>query len=138
VSSCRDLFRIRNIINHRTPPKLSLLTLLVRRDTPLKKKSPAVAVSVFAVLMVLPVVRSVNLSAGKPVTIDQTLRADGSPQPPFPPKSLSMSTGTLVADGSPQPPFPPKSLSMSTSTLVADGSPQPSFPPQASQMLVIV
>jgi len=134
--------------------------LLVRRDTPLKKTSLAVAVSVLAVLMVLPVVRSVNLSAGKPVTIDQTLRADGSPQPPFPPKSLSTSTGTLVADGSPQPPFPPKSLSMSTSTLVADGSPQPPFPPkslsmststlvadgspqppfppQASQMLVIV
>ena len=137
MSSCRDLFRIWNIINHRTPPKLSLLTLLVRRDTPLKKTSLAVAVSVLAVLMVLPVVRSVNLSAGKPVTIDQTLRADGSPQPPFPPKSLSMSTSTLVADGSPQPPFPPSS-SMTASTLVADGSPQPPFPPQASQMLVIV
>jgi hypothetical protein len=81
----------------------------------LKKTSLAVAVSVLAVLMVLPVVRSVNLSAGKPVTIDQTLRADGSPQPPFPPSS-----------------------SMTASTLVADGSPQPPFPPQASQMLVIV
>jgi hypothetical protein len=116
--------------------------LLVRRDTPLKKTSLAVAVSVLAVLMVLPVVRSVNLSAGKlsagkPVTIDQTLRADGSPQPPFPPKSLSTSSGTLVADGSPQPPFPPKSLSMSTSTLVADGSPQPPFPPKSSKLLVI-
>src|SRR5260370_29446942 len=131
------MFRIRNIIKHRAPPKLSLLTLLVRRDTPLKKTSLAVAGSVLAVLMVLPVVRSVNLSAGKPVTIDQTLRADGSPQPPFPPKSLSMSTSTLVADGSPQPPFPPSS-SMTASTLVADGSPQPPFPPQASQMLVIV
>ena len=103
----------------------------------MKKTSPAVAVSVLAVLMVLPVVRSVNLSAGKPVTIDRTLRADGSPQPPFPPTS-SMTTSTFVADGSPQPPFPPQSLSMSTSTLVADGSPQPPFPPQASQMLVIV
>jgi hypothetical protein len=111
--------------------------LLVRRDTPLKKTSLAVAVSVLAVLMVLPIVRSVNLSAGKPVTIDRTLRADGSPQPPFPPKSLSMSTSTLVADGSPQPPFPPTSLSMSTTTLVADGSPQPPFPPKSSQMLDI-
>ena len=81
----------------------------------MKKTSLAVAVSVLAVLMVLPVVRSVNLSAGKPVTIDRTLRADGSPQPPFPPSS-----------------------SMTASTLVADGSPQPPFPPQASQMLVIV
>jgi hypothetical protein len=103
----------------------------------LKKTSLAVAVSVLAVLMVLPIVRSVNLSAGKPVTIDRTLRADGSPQPPFPPKSLSMSTSTLVADGSPQPPFPPTSLSMSTTTLVADGSPQPPFPPKSSQMLDI-
>ena len=90
MSSCRDLFRIQNIFKLRTPPKLSLLTLLVRRDTPFKKTSLAVAVSVLAVLMVLPVVRSVNLSAGKPVTIDRTLRADGSPQPPFPPKPLQM------------------------------------------------
>ena len=78
----------------------------------MKKTSLAVAVSVLAVLMVLPVVRSVNRSAGKPVTIDQTLRADGSPQPPLPPKPLSMSTSTLVADGSPQPPVPPKSSEM--------------------------
>ena len=106
------MFRRRNIFKHKTPPKLPLLTLLVRRDTPLKKTAIAVAVSALAVLMVLPVVRSVNRSAGKPVTIDQTLRADGSPQPPLPPKPLSMSTSTLVADGSPQPPLPPKPAKM--------------------------
>jgi hypothetical protein len=52
----------------------------------------AVAVSVFAVLMVLPIVRSVKLSAGKPVTIDPTLSADGQPLPPFPPKSAQALT----------------------------------------------
>jgi hypothetical protein len=82
--------------------------LLLRRDTPLKKTAIAVAVFVLAILMILPVVRTVNVSAGKPVTIDRTLTADGSPMPPFPPKPPSMNAGTLVADGSPMPPFPPK------------------------------
>jgi hypothetical protein len=50
----------------------------------MKKASLAVAVSVFAVLIVLPVVRSVKLSAGKPITLDRTLRADGQPFPPTP------------------------------------------------------
>jgi hypothetical protein len=75
-----------------------------------KKKALAVAASVLAVLMVLPIVRSVNLSAGKPVTIDRMQYADGSPlPPPIPPKPPSMNTHTLVADGSPlPPPIPPK------------------------------
>jgi hypothetical protein len=75
-----------------------------------KKTALAVAASVLAVLMVLPVVRSVNLSAGKPVTIDRMQYADGSPlPPPIPPKPPSMNAHTLVADGSPlPPPIPPK------------------------------
>jgi hypothetical protein len=77
----------------------------------LKKIAIAVAVLLFAVSMVLPVVRSVNLSAGKCVTIDSTLTADGWPSPPFPPTS----TQTLVADGWPSPPFPPTS----TQTLIS-------------------
>jgi hypothetical protein len=96
----------------------------------LKKAALVVAVFAFAVLMVLPVTRSVNLSAGKPVTIDRTLSADGSPIPPFPPKPFAMDTGTFVADGSPIPPFPPQLVSMDASTLMADGSPIPPFPPQ--------
>jgi hypothetical protein len=83
--------------------------LFLRRDTPLKKTAIAVAVFLLAVLMVLPVVRSVNLSAGKPVTIDHTLTADGWPIPPYPPKPPSMEASrTLVADGWPIPPYPPK------------------------------
>ncbi len=71
----------------------------------MRKTAIAVAVLAFAVLMILPVMRSVKLSAGKPKTIDRTLRADGEPRPPFPPQSAH----TLVADGEPRPPFPPQS-----------------------------
>ena len=76
----------------------------------MKKTALAVAASVLAVLMVLPIVRSVNLSAGKPVTIDRMQYADGSPlPPPIPPKPPSVNANTLVADGSPlPPPIPPK------------------------------
>ena len=94
----------------------------------MKKTVIAVAVLLLAVSMVLPVMRSVNLSAGKCVTIDRTLMADGWPSPPFPPNS----TQTLVADGWPSPPFPPTS----TQTLVADGWPSPPFPPNSTQTLV--
>ena len=103
----------------------------------MKKTALAVAVSLFAALMVLPVVRSVNLTAGKPVTIDHVLNADGSPMPPLPPKPPSMVEGTLVADGSPMPPLPPKPPSMDAGTLVADGSPMPPLPPKPPQMVVM-
>jgi len=73
-----------------------------------KKATVAVAVFVFAALMVLPVVRSVNLASGKPITIDRMMYADGWPIPPFPPQSSSMDASTLVADGSPFPPLPPQ------------------------------
>jgi len=63
-----------------------------------------VSVFVLAVLIVLPVVRSVKLSAGTAITIDDTLRADGWPLP-LPPQSTQM----LVADGWPLP-LPPQSI----------------------------
>jgi hypothetical protein len=104
----------------------------------LKKTALAVAISFFAVLMVLPVVRSVNLSAGKPVTIDRALYADGAPLPPpipLQPKPPSMDANTLMADGSPlPPPIPAKPPSMNANTLVADGSPlPPPIPPKPPQ-----
>ncbi len=76
----------------------------------MKKIVLAVAVSVLAISMVLPIVRSVNVSAGKLVTIHQTLYADGAPlPPPIPPKPPSANANTLVADGAPlPPPIPPK------------------------------
>jgi len=84
--------------------------LSARRATPLKKTALAVAVSLLAVSMVLPVVRSVNLSAGKYITIDRTQYSDTSPlPPPIPPKPPSISVNALVADTSPlPPPIPPK------------------------------
>jgi hypothetical protein len=93
----------------------------------LKKTALAVVFSVLAVLIVLPVVRSVNLSAGKPISIDRFTFADGSPMPPpIPPKPPSMNSNTVVADGSPMPPpIPPKPPSFSANMLVADGSPMP-------------
>jgi len=90
----------------------------------MKKVAVAVAVFVFAALMVLPVMRSVNLPAGKPVATDHTLTADGWPEPPFPPNAPQ----TFVADGWPEPPFPPTAFQ----TLVADGWPEPPFPPQSA------
>jgi len=83
-----------------------------RRAPPLKKIMIAVAVSVLAVLMVLPVVRFVNVSASDLVTIDRTLYADGTPWPPrLAPKPPSVNVDTLVADGGPlPPPIPPTPL----------------------------
>ena len=95
----------------------------------MKKAAIAVAVLALAILMVLPVVRSVNLSAGKSITIDRTLSADGWPQPPLPPKQSLIDAGTFIVDGWPQPPLPPKASSMDAGTLVADGWPQPPLPP---------
>ena len=103
----------------------------------MKKTAIAVAVLALAISMVLPVVRSVNLSAGKLITIDRTLIADGWPMPPFPPGASSMSVGVLVADGWPMPPFPPGASSMSAGVLVADGWPMPPFPPGTSKMFVV-
>lgn len=85
----------------------------------MKKIALALAVSGLAVLIVLPVIHSVNLSAGTPAAIVPTLRADGWPLPlPIPPSQ----TGALVADGWPLPlPIPPGQAG----TLVADGWPLP-------------
>ncbi len=70
------------------------------------KKPVALAVlSLSALLIVLPVICSVNHSTSNPAPRNDVLRADGWPVPPFPPQSAE----TLVADGWPVPPFPPQS-----------------------------
>jgi len=99
----------------------------------MRQKAFAVAVLVLAVLMVAPIVRSVNLSAGKPVLIDGTQFADGWPMPPLPPKPPAMESSILVADGWPMPPLPPKPPAMNSSVLVADGWPMPPLPPKPPQ-----
>jgi hypothetical protein len=64
------------------------------------------SLSILACLIVLPVIRSVNDSAGNYVAPDPCLIADGNPMPnPAPPAS---NAGILVADGNPMPnPAPP-------------------------------
>jgi len=98
-----------------------------------KKTAVAVAVFVCAALMVLPIVRSVNLPAGKPVTIDRTLSADGWPLPwPGPPVALDNTS--LTADGWPLPwPGPPVAQDSDSTSLIADGWPLPwPGPPQSA------
>jgi hypothetical protein len=68
-----------------------------------KKLSRLVAISLFALLIVLPVLCSVNPSAGNSVSNKSVLVADGWPVPPLPPGNAE----TLVADGWPVPPLPP-------------------------------
>ena len=107
----------------------------------MKKIMLAVAVTVLAVLMVLPVVRFVNVSAGDLVKIDRTLNADGAPLPPrLAPKPPSVNAGTLVADGGPlPPPIPPKPPSVNAGTLMADGGPlPPPIPPKPPQSTFLV
>ncbi len=81
----------------------------------MKKIMLAVTVSVLAVLMVLPVVGFVNVSASDFVKIDRMLYAGGAPLPPrLAPKPPSVNAGTLVADGGPLPPPIPPTPSQST------------------------
>ena len=106
----------------------------------MKKTTLVMAVSVLTILMVLPVIGSVNTLAGKPTIIGPTLRADGDPlPPPIPRKPSLMELNTLVADGDPlPPPIPPKPSLMELNTLVADGDPlPPPIPPQSSVELFV-
>jgi hypothetical protein len=79
------------------------------------------SLSTLACLILLPVIRSVNGSAGNYVTPAPTLMADGNPMPsPLPPAA---NAGVLVADGNPMPsPLPPAA---NAGVLVADGNPMP-------------
>ena len=93
------------------------------------KKPVALAVlSLSALLIVLPVICSVNRSTSNPAPRSDVFRADGWPLPLPPPL-----TETLVADGQPLPPFPP----LVAETLVADGQPLPPFPPLSAETLTL-
>jgi hypothetical protein len=55
----------------------------------LKKNTAGLVLFVFAALILLPAVHSVNHFAGKNPVINRTLRADGDPlPPPIPPKPM--------------------------------------------------
>jgi hypothetical protein len=69
----------------------------------MKKLVTLAVLSLSALLIVLPVIFSVNHSTSNSAPSNGVLRADGQPLPPFPP----LLAETLVADGQPLPPFPP-------------------------------
>ena len=95
----------------------------------MKTLSSLPAFALLALLIVLPVLCSVNTSAGSSVSNNSVLRADGWPVPPLPPRN----TETLVADGWPVPPLPPRNTEM----LVADGWPVPPLPPREAYSLAV-
>ncbi len=68
----------------------------------MKKVALICVLSLFALLIVLPITSSVNQTVGNPVLNNGTLRADGFPIPP--PVKLHRNSTSLVADGFPIPP----------------------------------
>jgi hypothetical protein len=86
-----------------------------------KTASYAFALLALTLLIVLPVVDSVNTAGDRNTSMNSVLFASGSPMPP--PVPTAVSGSTLVASGSPMP--PPVPTAVSGSTLVASGSPMP-------------
>ena len=74
----------------------------------MKKAVILAALSLLTMLILIPIKSFVNHSPGNPTLHNPTLRGDGSPIPPLPPKKLHRDSASLVADGSPIPPLPPK------------------------------
>jgi hypothetical protein len=68
----------------------------------MKKVAILCVLSLFALLIVLPITSSFNQTVGNPVLNHRTLRADGFPIPPV--KKLHRDSTSLVADGFPIPP----------------------------------
>jgi hypothetical protein len=87
----------------------------------MKKVAILCVLSLFALLIVLPITSSFNQTVGNPVLDHRTLRADGYPIPPL--KKLHHDSTSLVADGYPIPPL--KKLHRDSTSLVADGYPIP-------------
>ena len=84
----------------------------------MKKSFGAVAAASLAVLMIVPVIRSVNLLAGN----SKSTIVDGWPMPP---KPTGPGVSTLIADGWP---MPPKPTGPGANAVVADGWPMPPKP----------
>jgi hypothetical protein len=74
----------------------------------MKKAVILSALSLLTLVIVLPIKSIVNHSLGNPALLNPTLRVDGNPYPPLPPKKLHRDSASLVADGNPYPPLPPK------------------------------
>ena len=90
----------------------------------MKKYALLAGISFFALLIVLPVTRSVNQTTYNPALNQQTLQADGAPLPaPIP--HTAISSTPLIADGAPLPAPIPHTTINGASTLIADGAPLP-------------
>jgi hypothetical protein len=101
------------------------------------KKSQAffVSLSILACLIVLPVIGSVNGSAGNHQTPATSLVSEGNPMPsPIPPGAT---TDVFIAEGNPMPsPIPPAT---SIDTLIAEGNPMPSpIPPKPNSVELMI
>ena len=87
-----------------------------------------------SLLIVLPVVDSVNVTSNDNADSNSVLFATGSPMPAPTPPVLDQST--LIATGSPMPaPTPPV---LDQSTLIATGSPMPAPTPPVKQSVLSV
>jgi hypothetical protein len=62
----------------------------------MKKVAILCVLSLFALLIVRPITSSVNQAVGNPALNNGTLRADGTPGPPFPKKLHRTSAAAFV------------------------------------------
>ena len=89
---------------------------------------------VLAVVILLPVVSTVNATVVPNASSHSALVADGTPAPPPAPNPWLLPTQQLVADGTPAPPPAPNPWFQPTPELVADGTPAP--PPAPNPWLL--
>ncbi len=87
-----------------------------------------------ALVILLPVVSTVNETFGQNASSHFAFVADGTPAPPPAPHPWLLPTQELVADGTPAPPPAPNPWFQPTSELVADGTPAP--PPAPNPWLL--
>ncbi len=83
----------------------------------MKKVAILCVLSLFALLIVLPITSSVNQAVGNPGLDHRTLRADGYPGPPLP--KLHRDSTSLVADGYPGPPLPKLHRDLTAAFIIA-------------------
>ena len=62
----------------------------------MKKVAILCVLSLFALLIVLPITSSVNQAVGNPVLNNGTLRAEGAPMPPLPPHRTSIAAFVIA------------------------------------------
>jgi hypothetical protein len=99
-----------------------------------KNVTNAFVLLALSLLIVLPVIDSVNVTSNGNADSNPVLFATGSPMPAPTPPVLDQST--LIATGSPLPtPTPPV---LNQSTLIATGSPMPAPTPPVMQSVLSV